>query len=87
MNEAIEIALETLYSQESPPEIHRATLKRLLNMVVSKVYFKSNDSWYVQVDGLAIGASLAAVLANLWLKENDFALRQEIPAGNGDTAN
>ena len=89
LNEAIEIALQTLYSQESPPEIQRATLKKPLSMVVSKVYFKCNDSWYVQVDGLAIGAALAVklILANLWLKEYEFALRQETPVGNGDTAN
>ena len=81
LKEAIEIALQKLYSQESPPEIQRATMKRLLNMAVSKVYFKCNDSWYVQVDGLAMGASLAVIPTNLWLKEFEFALRQEIPVG------
>ena len=83
LKEAIEIALHKLYSQESTPEIQRATMKRLLNMAVSKVYFKCNDSWYVQVDGLAMGASLAVILANLWLKEYEFALRQQIPVGTG----
>ena len=74
--EAIEIALQKLYSQESPPEIQRATMKSFLNMAVSKVSFKCNDSWYVQVDGLAMGASLAVILAaNLWLKVYEFALR------------
>ena len=81
LKEAIEIALQKLYSHESPPEIQRATVKRLLNMAVSKVYFKCNDSWYVQIDGLAMGASLAVFLANLRLKEYEFALRQEIPVG------
>ena len=81
LKEAIEIALQKLYSQESPPEIQRATMKRLLNMAVSKVCFKCNDSWYVQVDGLAMGASLAVILANLRLKEYEFAQRQEIPVG------
>ena len=52
LKEAIEIVLQKLYSQESPPEIRRAIMKRLLNMAVSKVYFKCNDSWYVQADGL-----------------------------------
>ena len=50
LKEAIEIALQKLYSQESRPETRRVTMKRLLNMAVSKVYFKCNDSWYVQVD-------------------------------------
>ena len=51
----------------------------VLNMAVSKVYFKCNDSWYVQVDDLIKSASLAVILAYLWLKEYEFALRQEIP--------
>ena len=50
-------------------------------MAVSKVYFKCNDSWYVQTDGVAMGASFDVILANLWLKEYEFALRQEIPVG------
>ena len=56
-------------------------MKRLLKMAVSKIYFKCNDSWYVQVGGLAMGAFLAVTLANLWLKEYEFALRQETPVG------
>ena len=47
-------------------------------MALSKVYFNSKDSWYVQVDGLAMSASLAVILVNLWLKEYEIALRQEI---------
>ena len=57
LKEAIEIALQKLYSQESPPKIQSATMKRLLNIAVSKVDFKCNDSWYVQVDGLAMLSS------------------------------
>ena len=81
LKEAIENALQKLYSQESSPEIQRATMKRFLKMAVSKVYFKCNDSWKVQVDGLTMVASLAVTLASLWLKEYEFALRQEIPMG------
>ena len=79
--EAIEIALQKLYSQESRPEFQRATMKRLLNTAVRNVYFKCIDSWYGQIDDLAMCASLAAILANIWLKEYEFALRQEIPMG------
>ena len=50
LKEAIENALHKLYSQEYPPEIQRATMKRFFNMAVSKVYFKCNDSWYGKVD-------------------------------------
>ena len=53
-------------------------MKKLLNLAVSKVHFKCNDLWYVQKDGLAIGASLAVILANLWLKEYEPALKKEV---------
>ena len=46
---------------------------------MSKVHFKCNDLWYVQKDGLAMGASLAVILANLWLKEYEPALKKEVP--------
>ena len=49
LKEAMEIALQKLYSQESSPEIQRATMKTLLNIAVSKVYFKCNDSCYFQL--------------------------------------
>ena len=48
-------------------------------MTVNTVHFKGNDLWYVQIDGLAMGASLAVNLANLWLKDYEFALSQETP--------
>ena len=59
LKEAIEIALQKLYSHDSSPEIQRATIKRLLNMLLSKVSFKCNDSCHTPVDGLARGASFA----------------------------
>ena len=73
LKEPIEIVQQKLYNQESPPEIQKFTKKKLMNMALSRVYFKCNESWYVQTDGLPIGASLAAMLANLRLKRFDFA--------------
>ena len=56
-------------------------MKKLLNMAVGKVYFKCNDLRYVQVDCQVMRASLAVILANLWLKEYEFALTHKIPVG------
>ena len=56
-------------------------MKRLLNVSNSRVYFKCNDSCSVQIDDLAMDPSLAVILANLWLKEYEFDLRQEITVG------
>ena len=79
LKQASEIALQKMYSYESPPEIQRVTRKRLLNTGVINVHFKCNNSWYVQVNGLGKGAFLAGI----WLKEYDFVLKQEKPAGTG----
>ena len=54
-------------------------MKTLLILAVIKVHFKCNGLWYVQKDGLAMGASLAVILANLWLKEHETASKKEVP--------
>ena len=82
LKEAVEIALRRLYEQVNPPERSRKTTKKLPNLAVSKVHFKSNGLWYVQKDSLAMGASLAVILANLWLKEYELALKKEVPILN-----
>ena len=79
LKEAIEIALHKLYSQDSPPEVQRAIMKRLLNMIISEYISSVMIHGIVQVDSLAMSASLAVLLTNLWLKEYEFPLRQKIP--------
>ena len=54
-------------------------MKKLLSLAVSMVHFKCNGLWYVQKDGLAMGSSLAVILANFWLKEYEPALMKEVP--------
>ena len=68
VGEAIEIALRGLYSGNLAPDIARSAIKNLLKLAVTNVHFKCNGIWYVQSDGLAMGASLAVILANVWLK-------------------
>ena len=79
LKEAVEKALRRLYEQVNPPETSRKTMKKHLNLAVSKVHFKCNGLWYVQKDGLAMGSSLAVILVNLWLKEYEPALKKEVP--------
>ena len=67
------------YDEEKPPEIPGNTTKRLLNLAVGQVHFQFNDMWYTQKDGLAMGASLAVILANFWMKEFEPVLRKDIP--------
>ena len=47
LKEAVEIALRRLYQQVNPPETSRKTMKKLLNLAVSKEHFKCNGLWYV----------------------------------------
>ena len=65
LKHAIDIARKKLYSHNEPPDLSGSTIKRLFYMVFSSVHFKCNKTWYVQKDGLATGASLAVILANL----------------------
>ena len=50
------------------PEIERDTLRRLMEMAVTDVWFMAGTQWYIQRDGVAMGAAMAVILANLWLK-------------------
>ena len=79
LKEAIDIALRKLYERDEPPSIAKKTMKRLLNMVASQVHFKCNETWYDQKDDLAMGASLAVILADLRLKQYKTALSRIIP--------
>ena len=79
LKEVVEIALRRLYEQVNPPETSRKTMKKLLILAVSKVLFKCNVLCYVQKDGLAMGAFFAVIMANLWLKEYEPALKKEVP--------
>ena len=54
-------------------------MKRLLELAVTNVHFKCNESWYCQKDGLAMGASLAVILENLWMKSWEPHLKLQTP--------
>ena len=51
-------------------------MKSLLKLAVKNVNFKCNGIWYVQSDGLAMGASLAVILANVWMKSFEESLQK-----------
>ena len=54
-------------------------MRRLLELAVTNVHFKCNESWYCQKDRLAMGASLAVILANLWMKSWEPQLKLPTP--------
>ena len=65
VGEIIEIAVRELYSSNLAPDIPRSAMKSLVKLAVTNVRFKCNGIWYVQSDGLTMGASLAVILANV----------------------
>ena len=69
LKETKDIALRKLYDQDEQPSIIRKTVKRLMHMAGSQDHFKCNETWYAQKDDLAMGTSLAVLLAILWLKQ------------------
>ena len=80
-NVAVEKAIETtfkeLYSSDEIHEIPRPAMNSLLKQAVTNVHFKCNKMWYTQLDGLAMGASLAVLLENLWMKSFEKSLQKQ----------
>ena len=68
-----------MYEQGEPASIARKTMKRLLNMAFTQIYFNCNETRYVQKGDLAVGTSRAIVLSNLWLKLYGTALLRDTP--------
>ena len=77
--EAIEIAVQKVYLKSELPPLQKEVFKRLLQLAVSNVHFKCGAKWYVQTDGLAMGASLAVILSNLCMKKFEFILSSCCP--------
>ena len=75
VNEAIEIALRSLYSSDHAPEISRSTLKALLKLALTNVWFKCNERWFCQLNGLAMGTSPAVTLVNIWMKSLEHQIK------------
>ena len=73
------ITLGSLFARENKPDMPRTTMKRLLELAVTNVHFKCNGNWCYQKDGLAMGASLAVILANLWMKSWEPQLKLQTP--------
>ena len=79
VKEAINIALRSLYARDNKPDIPRTKMKRLLELAVTNVHFKCNESLYCQKDGLSMGASLTVILANLWMKSWKPQMKLQTP--------
>ena len=77
--EAIDLACDALYNTSAPPGLTKSTFKRLMELAVTNVWFLCDSEWYIQKDGVAMGASLAVILANIWMKKFEPSIATEHP--------
>ena len=68
LNEAIQDCTELLYSgRYHKPPVDCQTFIELVSLCCCNVVLLTNDGFYRQVDGLAMGSPLAPQLANGWM--------------------
>ena len=76
VNEAIDDCTELLYSGKyTKPPVDKATFKELLTICSSNVLMLTNDGYFRQTDGLAMGSPPAPLLANGWLSKFEDKIR------------
>ena len=63
--EAIDVCADLLYSGKYElPQVDKQTFKDLLELCTCNVVMKTHNGFYCQIDGLAMGSSLAPLMAN-----------------------
>ena len=68
MLEAINNAADRVYGGAEDPPMDKSTFIQLMRLAVCNGCFISGGKWHVQNDAVAMGSSLAVILANLWLR-------------------
>ena len=79
VQEAIDLACDTLFTGDKTPPISRTTCHKIMELSVTNVWFMSGEDWYIQRDGVAMGAAMAVILANVWMRTFEPALSSEMP--------
>ena len=76
LNEAIQYCMELLYSGRChKPPVDRQTFIELVSLCSCNVVLLTNDGFYRQVDGLAMGSPPAPQLANGWMSKFDERIK------------
>jgi len=72
VDEAISDCTNLLFSgRYKKPPVDKETFQTLLNVCSQNVIMMTNDGYYQQIDGLAMGSPPAPMLANGWLSKFD----------------
>ena len=67
LQKTIDIAINLIFNSNPNLNITRKELKKLFLFATSQTYFIFNSKFYNQIDGVAMGSSLAPVLANIFI--------------------
>ena len=78
LTKAISVCADLLYDgrYEKPP-VNKETFVELATICSKDVLMQTNDGFYRQVDGLAMGSPPAPMLANGWLSTFDSIIKGE----------
>jgi len=71
LEETVELAVDTIFSNTKNIKITRKELKQLFMIATSKTHFLFQESLYDQTDGVAMGSPLAPILANLFMGQHE----------------
>ena len=66
-----------MFKGYQPPPVSRDTFKELLTLCSSNVLLLTNEGYFRQTDGLAMGSPPAPHLANAWLSKFDTVIRDD----------
>ena len=73
--EALRIAANKLYTNDNlideRPPISKAVFIQIGKLALNNIVMLTNDGYYIQKEGLAMGSPLSALLANVWLTQFD----------------
>ena len=67
LQETIDIAINLIFNHNPNLNITRKELKKLFLFATSQTHFIFNSKFYNQIDAVAMGSSLAPVLANIFM--------------------
>ena len=73
--EALRIAANKLYTNDNlideRPPISKTVFIQIGKLALNNIVMLTNDGYYIQKAGLAMGSPLSALLANVWLTQFD----------------
>ena len=67
LQETIDMAINLIFNHNPNLNITRKERKKLFLFATSQTHFVFNSKFYNQIDGVAMGSSLASVLANIFM--------------------